>query len=117
MNDQTGSVEQMIKWNEAHQIALSDGLAGRIVDQAVAPGGRRQYSRTLMWEQVEAALVIETGAQEFLAAVGLGPVEIGAQAQRARRHLLHALQAQQEGTHKDQKVTKVDTGFPGKPMK
>src|ERR1700712_1915420 len=45
------SVLQGRERNEVHDVAARDGLARRIVDQAVGPHGRRQHARALVGEQ------------------------------------------------------------------
>src|SRR5690349_10085327 len=79
-------VQQFGKRNEAHGLAGADRMIRRVVDQPVAPDGRRQHRGTLVREQIEAARRIDARAQELVAAIALLLREIRAQRQRARRH-------------------------------
>eukprot|EP01022_Parablepharisma_sp_SALTPOND_P029697 TRINITY_DN743_c1_g3_i1.p1 TRINITY_DN743_c1_g3~~TRINITY_DN743_c1_g3_i1.p1 ORF type:complete len:1024 (-),score=374.04 TRINITY_DN743_c1_g3_i1:652-3723(-) len=98
------SVQQMIEGQELHHVTHRNGLSGRVVDQAIGPDGRGQHGRALAGEEVQPALGIAPHAQEFLAAIGAGPVEVGAQRHGLRQHGLawQALEAQQEGSHEQQ---------------
>nr|GEU28576.1 hypothetical protein [Tanacetum cinerariifolium] len=102
------SVHQLAKWNETDHVAFGNGPAGGIVDHAVAPHGGREHARALVAERFQPPLLVDARAQKFIAAVGLGQVEIGAHGKRPRRHrACHALQAQDERPHEHQKGDKA----------
>src|SRR5450830_287848 len=96
------SMQQLGETEEAYLITRNNGLSRRIVDQAISPDRRGQYARALMRKQIESASIVKTRTQKFLTAVSTRPVEIGAHVQHPRLHLLHSLQSQQEGPHKNQ---------------
>src|SRR3954470_8516964 len=87
---------------EADGLAPSNRMRGRVVDQPIRPSGRSEDRRILRRVQLQAALRVPFRAQELLAPVRLGPVEIGTRRDGLRLHVLQALRAQEKRAHKDE---------------
>ena len=94
-----------------------DRLRRRVVDQAVGPDRRGQHARALVGKQVEPACGVAAHAQELAPLVGPRPVEVGAHRRRPRRQRRSRPAARSStGRTASRKVTKLDTGLPGRPM-
>jgi pimeloyl-ACP methyl ester carboxylesterase len=103
---------------EAHDVAARDGLARRIVDQAVAPDGRRQHARALVREQVQAAAALMRARRNSLRRLSaFGQSKSARSANAAARPPATPCRRRMKGRTNSRKVTKLDTGLPGRPRK
>ena len=100
-----------------HDVAARDRAARRVVDQAVGPDGGRQHARALVREQVERRRR-RCGARAGTRGAGPGSASRSRRAAGMRRGATSSAPCSRSrnGRTSSRKVTKLDTGLPGRPM-
>ena len=104
---------------EAHRVARRDRLPGRVVDQAVGPDRRGQHGRALVGRTGRGRRR-RCGARAGTRGAGraCGQSKSARMRDRPRRQLASRPAARsRNGRTNSRKVTKLDTGLPGRPMK
>ena len=92
-------------------------VAAGVVDQAVGPDRRGQHPRALVREQLEPAVGVAAHAQELAPPVGLAASRSRrASRSAAARRSVAPCRRSSTGRTASRKVTKLDTGLPGRPM-
>src|SRR3982074_879701 len=110
-------VKQFIERNKPDRVSRLNDFSGRIIDQAIAPYRGREDGRTLIGKQIEPALGIDSGTQEFIAPVCFRPCEIGTHGKRFRHDIDYSLQSQNKWPHKEQEGDEAGNRVAGQPQK